>query len=65
MNPMSVKTVTFTRLLDAPPATSHAVTIAWYVATAGALALTGAAMRDSWRRYGRHRRIPAGAFVHH
>jgi hypothetical protein len=44
-------------LLDTPPATSHAVTIAWYIATAGALALTGAATRDSWRRYGRHRMI--------
>jgi hypothetical protein len=41
------------RFLVDPPATAHAVTIAWYsIATAG-LALGGAAMRDRWHRYTR------------
>jgi hypothetical protein len=40
-----------TRLLVAPPATAHAATIAWYIVTAAALALTSAALRDRWHRY--------------
>lgn len=41
------------RLLVEPPATAHAVTIAWYGVTSAALALTCAAMRDQWHRYSR------------
>jgi len=41
------------RFLVEPPATAHAVTIAWYVITATALVLTCAAMRDQWHRYTR------------
>ncbi len=46
-------------LLVSPPATAHAVTIAWYAAAAAALLLTAAAMRDRWHRYPRPpRRAP-------
>jgi hypothetical protein len=49
------------RLLVAPPATAHAVTIAWYAVAAAALVLTAAAMRDRWHRYPRlPRRAPPG-----
>jgi hypothetical protein len=40
-------------VLVGPPATAHGVTTAWYAIAAAALALTGAAMRDHWHRYGR------------
>ena len=45
------------RFLVEPPATAHAVTIAWYVVAAAGLALSCAAMRDRWHRYtlGLHR----------
>jgi hypothetical protein len=50
------------KLFVAPPATQHAATIAWYILTAGALALAYAAMRDRWHRYTRnHRRLRAPA----
>ncbi len=39
------------RLLVSPPATAHAVTIAWYTIATAALVLTSAAMRDRWHRY--------------
>lgn len=41
------------RILTDPPATPRAATIAWYVVTAAALALTAAALSDRWRRYSR------------
>jgi hypothetical protein len=44
------------KFLVGPPATAHAVTIAWCAIAAAALALTCAAMRDHWHRYSRHRR---------
>jgi hypothetical protein len=49
------------KVLIEPPATAHTVTIAWYVITSAALALTCAAMRDHWHRYSRylHRRSSA------
>jgi hypothetical protein len=43
-------------VLNAPPATSHAAAIAWYITTAAALALSCVMTGDSWRRFGRHRR---------
>jgi hypothetical protein len=50
------------RFLAQPPATSHEVTITWYVIALVALALTCLAMRDRWHRYARdvRRRSPAG-----
>lgn len=41
------------RFLLNPPATTHGVTVAWYVAAAVAAALAGVAMRDQWHRYAR------------
>jgi hypothetical protein len=41
------------RFLNAPPATSRGVTIAWYAVATAASALTCAAMRDQWHRYAR------------
>jgi hypothetical protein len=41
------------RLFDAPPATAHAVTAAWYIVAAAATALLVAALRDRWQRYTR------------
>lgn len=38
-----------------PPAAPHSVTIGWYAITAAALAITCAAMRDTWHRYRRSR----------
>lgn len=46
------------RILVIPPATPRAATIAWYLVTAAALALTTAAMRDRWHRY---TRVPLAA----
>jgi hypothetical protein len=44
------------RFLTEPLATPHGLTITWYAITVAALALAGAAMRDQWHRYARHRR---------
>ncbi|MGH3190748.1 MAG: hypothetical protein ACRDPY_16685 [Streptosporangiaceae bacterium] len=41
------------RLLVTPPASAPAVTIAWYIVTAAALAVGCAALRDRWQRYTR------------
>jgi hypothetical protein len=41
------------RILAGPPATPRAATIAWYIVTAAALALTAAALSDRWHRYSR------------
>ena len=51
------------KLLAEPPATAHAVTIAWYAVAAAALALACVAMRDQWHRYTRwlHRIAVPGA----
>ena len=42
-------------IMTGPPAAAHGVTTAWSVIAAGALGLAGAAMRDRWHRYSRHR----------
>ena len=47
------------RFLVEPPATRHAVTIAWYAITTAALALTCAAMRDQWHRCTRNLHRPS------
>jgi hypothetical protein len=39
------------RFLVEPPATAHTLTVAWYLITTAALALTCAAMRGQWHRY--------------
>jgi hypothetical protein len=39
------------RFLVDPPATPRHLTLAWYIVTVAALALTGAALRDQWHRY--------------
>jgi hypothetical protein len=44
------------RFLAEPPATAHAMTIAWYAIATAASVLTGLAMRDQWYRYSRHSR---------
>jgi len=41
------------RVLVHPPASARGVTVAWYLIATAALALTGAALRDRWRRYSR------------
>jgi hypothetical protein len=41
------------KLLAAPPATPHGLTVAWYAVATAALVLTSAAMRDSWHRSAR------------
>jgi hypothetical protein len=43
------------RFLTQPAATARGVTITWYAVASAALALTGMAMRDQWRRYSRSR----------
>ena len=47
------------RFLIEPPATVHAVTIAWYFIAAPGLALSCAAMRDQWHRYIRNLQRPS------
>ena len=42
-------------IVTGPPTAAHGVTTAWSVIAAGALGLAGAAMRDRWHRYSRHR----------
>jgi len=39
------------RFLTDPPASEHAVSIAWYAVTAAALAATAVALHDQWHRY--------------
>ena len=39
------------RFLADPPASEHAVSIAWYAVTAAALAATAVALHDQWHRY--------------
>lgn len=46
-------TPAISKYLVDPPATAGAVTVAWYLIAAAALALTSAAMRDHWHRYTR------------
>jgi hypothetical protein len=41
------------RFLVEPSATAHGVSVAWYVTTSAALALTCLAMLDHWHRYSR------------
>jgi hypothetical protein len=53
------------RILADPPATPGAATLAWYLLTAAALAVTAAALSDRWHRYSRvwlavARRLMAG-----
>ncbi len=43
-------------LLVTGPATPRTATIAWYIIAAASLAITAAAMRDTWHRYTRRRR---------
>jgi hypothetical protein len=50
--PVSFAAIT-SRFLIEPPATAHAVTIAWYTVASAALALTCVATRDQWHRYSR------------
>jgi len=42
-------------LLVSGPATRRTTTIAWYCIAAASLAITIAAMRDTWHRYTRRR----------